>query len=278
MRSSIDAPSSRTILLSAGCVDCSTDLSTPLPHGTIAQMKSRPAAMRRAAFSIFLALLASPFATTAQTTIESVPTPNGLSPCPPQSPLQAGLARLASQFGAAPSGCFVSSEQVQLRGTTKTVDHALEFGYVITYAPKPSGPYTSKSIDELFSKTQGEWKNVEPLWKQTAAVYNKRVEDLVRSTSPSGAPQVDMSIEQPTLVSMTRIDAASYVVVSIRKRHISSAANAFDLVNVEGTALVLNNGSLVHLSLSRTLRGSADIQAVSSAITDWAKRWRNTSS
>jgi len=259
-------------------LDYSTDLSTPLPHGTIAQMNSRPAAKQRAAFSLFLALLASPLATTAQTTIESVPTPNGLSPCPSQSTLQASLERLASQFAAVPSGCFVSSEQVQLRGTKQTVNHALELGYVITYAPRPSAPYTTKSIDQLFSKTQAEWANVEPLWKQTAAVYNKRVEDLVSSASPGGAPQVDMLIDQPILVSMTRIDSSSYVVVSIRKRHMSSAANAFDLVNVEGTALVLNNGSLVRLSLSRTLRGSADIQAVSSAITDWAKRLKNTSS
>lgn len=233
--------------------------------------------MQRAALSIFLALLACSFATTAQT-IEPVPTPNGLSPCPPQSPLRVGLVRLASQFGAAPGGCFVSSEQVQLHGTTRTVDHALEFGYVITYAPKSSGPYTTASLDELFSKVTQEWKNVDPLWKQTGAVYNKRVEDLVRSTSPSGASQPDMSIEQPILVSMTRIDAASYVVISIRKRHMSSTANAFDLVNVEGDALVLDNGSLVRLSLSRALRGPADVQSVSSTITDWVKRLKSTSS
>jgi hypothetical protein len=234
--------------------------------------------MQRATLSMFLAFLASPSATTAQATVESMPIPDGLSSCPSQSPLRAGLAHLALQFGAAPSGCFVSSEHVQLRGTTKTIDHALEFGYVITYAPKPSGPYTTTNIDELFSKTKQEWRDVEPLWKQTAAVYNKRVEDLVRSVSPSGAPQADMSVEQPILVSMTRIDAASYVVVSIRKRHISSTENAFDLVNVEGAALVLKNGSLVRLSLSRTLRGPADVQTVSSTIIDWARRLKSTSS
>jgi hypothetical protein len=211
----------------------------------------------------------------AQEVIDGVPTPQGLIPCSPQSPLIASLTRMIGQSGTL-DGCFVSREHVQIQGSTKVIDQPLQFGFAITASPNPSGPFTTANIDALYSKTQAEWNNVAPTWSQSQSTYEQGVKDELQKSLPNGAPQVNLTIPQPLLISMERIDPNAYIVISVRQRQMTMNGNIVAPVAANGYALILRQGHLVRLTLERQVRSSADVDAVKSETVAWAESVRKS--
>jgi hypothetical protein len=195
-----------------------------------------------------------------------IPAPQGLSACPPESPLSGMVKRVASGFGTL-TGCFVSRDQAPVHG----VDKPVEWAFAIALFQSASGPFTVASVDQLYDTTEQQWKNVAPLWSKDKTAYEQRVRELIQKTSSSASSQDNMSIEQPVLVSMQRIDPESYMVVSIRRRTISKDGAAVSFDTAEGFALILNDGKLTRLTIQRQLRGQSDVDAVRSEIADWVR-------
>lgn len=195
-----------------------------------------------------------------------IPPPHGLSVCEPESQLLATMKRIASEFGTL-SGCFVSTERAPVNGIDKPVESA----FAINLFQSASGPFTVASVDQLYATTEQQWKNVAPLWGKDETAYEQRVRKLIQKTSSSASAQSKVSIEQPALVSMQRINPGSYMVVSIKHRKTSKDGVAFTFDTVEGYALILSNGKLTRLTIQRQLRGQSDVNEVESEIAGWVK-------
>ena len=186
--------------------------------------------------------------------------------CAPESQLLGTMKRIADEFGTL-TGCFVSNEQAPVNGIEKPVESA----FAITLFQSASGPFTEASVDKLYATTERQWKNVAPLWGADKTAYEQRIRELIRETSPSASMRSKMSIEQPVLVSIQRIDPSSYTVVSIRPRRISKDGVTFSFDTAEGSALILNDGKLIRLTIQRQLRGQSDVDAVKSGIAGWVQ-------
>ena len=195
-----------------------------------------------------------------------IPPPQGLSVCAPESQILVAMKRIASGFGTL-AGCFVSTEQAPVNGIDKPVESAL----AITLFQRASGPFTVASVDQLYATTEQQWKNVAPLWSKDKTAYEQHVRRLVQEVLSSASMQSKMSIEQPVLVSMQRIDPGSYMVVSIRRRKLSNDGILFTFDTAEGYALILNDGKLTRLTIQRQLRGQGDVNEVESEIAGWLK-------
>lgn len=215
-------------------------------------------------FGLFSFALSSSLAQPADAVI---PAPRGLSACATNSTLSKALKLVAFKSGTL-AGCFVSSEQAPLHG----MDRPLESAFAITLFQRASGPYTVASVDQFYATTEHQWKNVTPLWDKDKSTYEQRVRKLIQEVSSSTPVQGGMSISQPVLVSMRRIDPSSYTVVSIRRRKISKDGTAFSLDTAEGYALILNDGNLMRLTIQRQLRGQRDVDSVKSEIADWVQK------
>lgn len=198
----------------------------------------------------------------------TVPKPPGLDTCKPGSPLAQTFARAMSRFGSL-SGCFVSKDTTALRGTSGAISEPKEYGYAIQLNTVNSTPYTSMVIDAMFSRVSAQWKNVEPLWQKDKAHYEARLAKLVQSILPKDMPHPSMSIDQPVLVSIRRLDPNAYAVVSIRQRILTIKGNHFTSIKAEGAAVVLHDGNLIRLSLARGLDNKADVTNVISGISSW---------
>lgn len=207
------------------------------------------------------------FSSPAWTADAVIPAPRGLSACAPNSPLLSALKFAVPKSGTL-AGCFVSSEQAPLHG----IDRPLESAFAITLFQSASGPYTVASVDQLYTTTEQQWKNVTPLWGKDKSAYEQRVRKLMQEASSSTSAQGDMSIGQPVLVSMRRIDPDSYTVVSIRHRKISKSGAVFSLDTAEGYALILSDGNLMRLTIQRRLRGQDDVDSVKREISDWVQK------
>ncbi|GGA44601.1 hypothetical protein GCM10010981_37220 [Dyella nitratireducens] len=175
------------------------------------------------------------------------------------------MRRVATQFGTL-SGCFVSDEKTQVNGA----NYPLEVAFAVALFHEDSGPSTTADVDKLYVTTERRWENAQPLWNQNKAAYERYVEELVRKTSPNASQTGSMSMDQPVLVSMQRVNSSAYTVVSIRRRKISKGGNTFSFDTSEGAAIVLSKGSLVRLTIQRQFRGQGDVDAVKSEITAWA--------
>lgn len=212
---------------------------------------------------------------TAQEVMDSVPAPQGLVACPPQSPMIAGLTRMIGQTGEL-GGCFVSREKVEIRGSAKAIELPLQSAFAITLLPNPSGPFTTANVDALYSKIQAEWNNVAPMWSQSQSAYERSLKDLLQESLPNGAARVNLTIPQPVLISMERIDPDAYIVISIRQRQLTIDGNTVDPVAASGYALILIKGQLVRLTLERQVRSSADVGAVKSETVAWVQSMRKS--
>jgi len=206
------------------------------------------------------------FSLPAWSTDGVIPAPQGLSVCAAESQQLIAMRRIAAQFGTL-VGCFVSHDQAPVNGVDKPVESA----FALTLFQSESEPFTEASVDQLYAATKRQWENVKPLWDTDKAAYEQRIRELVRETSPSTSAKTTMSIEQPVLVSMQRINPGSYTVVSIRPRRISKDGLTFSFNTAEGNALILNEGKLIRLTIQRQLRGQGDVDAVKSGITGWAQ-------
>lgn len=207
------------------------------------------------------------FSSPAWTADAVMPAPRGLSACTSNSPLSSTMKLVASKLGTL-VGCFVSAEQAPVHG----VNRPLESAFAIALFRSASDPYTVASVDQLYATTEQQWKNVTPLWGKDKSAYEQRVRKLMQEASSSSSVQGNMSIGQPVLVSMRRIDPDSYMVVSIRRRKISKDGAVFSLDTAEGYALILNDGNLMRLTIQRQLRGQGDVDSVKSEIVDWVQK------
>jgi hypothetical protein len=71
-------------------------------------------------------------------------------------------------------------------------------------------------------------------------------------------------------VSIEQLDPESFAVVAIRQRQVPVNGESFNTTNVDASAVVLNHGKLVRLSIARELRSRLDATAAREEIVDWA--------
>jgi hypothetical protein len=196
---------------------------------------------------------------------ETIPAPDGLSLCPPDSPITSMLVQAVRQAGNV-SACFVSRESVRLRAVPQAVDYPVEYAFAIRLAAQPTGPYTHQDIEVNLSQVEERWKAYPPLGAQSKQEYEKRINDLLAAI---GTEPLRMTLAQPLLVSIDRVGELGFSVVSIRQRNVSMGANSLISTAVDGSGLMLKGGQLTRLTLVRELRAASDIALVKKAIVAW---------
>lgn len=213
--------------------------------------------------------------TTART--EEIPGPPGrLRLCPSDSPIASMLAQAVGQAGVM-VGCFVSSDQVQLRAVPRAVDYPVEYAFAIRFAQKPSGPYTTRDMEHNLSLTEETWRAFQPLWELSKPQYERRINDLLVATTNVASEPLTLVLAQPLLVSIDSFGELGFSVVSIRQRKISLGANFMVSTAVDGSGLVLVSGQLTRLSFVRELREPSDVELVKKAIGSWIRETSQTS-
>lgn len=211
-----------------------------------------------------LGLLASdPPHTHAQAPSSGLPAPKGLSSCLPGN-REAALARIAAEFGGAILGCFQSEKRVMVQGSITPVPVPLEFAFAMDIP----GSYTSADLDRLLSRTIEKWKDFEPLSKQFEN-YTARLNELIKGAEVS--PSVAVSSVKPVLVSIDRVGAKAYSVVSIRSYVLDVGGEQVSLTKVNGDAVVLRGSGLVRLTIQRVLTEPSDVAQLQSEIAEWAR-------
>jgi hypothetical protein len=220
-----------------------------------------------------LIFIGSPLA--AQQATNKVQAPEGMISCPPNDPVASGLARMVGAIGTV-GGCFISPERVQIQGSAKAISRPLQFAFAITIPSNPSNPFRTANVDAMYAKTQAQWDQVAPMWRQSESTYEQSVKALIEKSKPSGAPQFNMTISQPIFVTMQRVNPSAYVVVSVRQRQMTIAGNTISPIAANGFALILSQGNLVRLTLERQMRSSADVDAVKSEILTWVQAVQGT--
>jgi hypothetical protein len=221
---------------------------------------------------LLLAIVSVASPLNAQQLANTVPSPQGLIPCPPQSPMIAGLTRIVGQAGTL-DGCFVSPEKVQIQGSAKAVELPLQTAFAITVS---SNSYTTSNVDAMYSKTQSEWSNVAPAWSQSESTYEQNLKDQLQKSMPSGSTPASLAIPKPELVSMQRIDPDVYIVISIRQRVMTMNGNTISPIAANGNATILIQGNLIRLTLERQIRSYADVDAVKSEMLAWVQSVRKS--
>ena len=222
--------------------------------------------LNRVAFLLFVLVgVSSPaLGNPAKTT---VPAPENLRQCSAQDPAASFIEQAISRFGE-DLGCFLSEETVELRGSHRTVTQPLEYAYAVGI---PSGPYAPSDVEDWFLKVSDQWKGYNPLDLRARADYDKRINDLVGKSLPTAASGVAVSIEPATLVSIRRIGAEAYVVISLRQRKLTLADDVIVSTAVDASAITLKGDSMLRLSLVRELRAPADVSIVEGAIVEWIR-------
>jgi hypothetical protein len=179
------------------------------PDGGI-EVMGKSSVLLRVIGLLTLGLLAlGPSHTYAQAPSSVLPAPKGLSSCAPGK-REAALARVAAELGSEILGCFLSEKRVMVQGSIMPVPVNLEFAFAMDV---PGGPYTSADLDRFLSRTIEKWKDFEPLNKDFEN-YPARLNELIKGAVAS--PSVAVSSVKPVLVSIDRVGAKAYSVVSIR--------------------------------------------------------------
>jgi hypothetical protein len=195
----------------------------------------------------------------------TIPAPDGLNLCPPDSPIASMLAQAVGKAGEV-SACFVSRGNVRLLAVPQAIDYPVEYAFAIRLAVQPTGPYTKQDIEINLSQVEEKWKAYAPLAEQSKSEYEKRITDLLKAI---GAEPLRMTLAQPLLVSIDRLGELGFSVVSIRQRNVSMGANSVISTAVDGSGLMLRGGRLTRLTLVRELRAASDTQHVKKAIAAW---------
>jgi hypothetical protein len=189
-------------------------------------------------------------------TAEAVPVPRGLNRCTADGPSASGMDRMVSTLGGRPLGCFQSGETTELHGSKKTYAVPVEYGFALEIK---GGPYTATDVNALMADVIDGWKNAKPLSQDTRADYERRLDGLIEKGAPTSV-----------LVSIEQLDPESFAVVAIRQRQVPVNGENFNTTNVDASAVVLNHGKLVRLSIARELRSKSDATAAREEIVDWA--------
>jgi hypothetical protein len=199
----------------------------------------------------------------AQATSSGLPAPKGLSACAPSDPLAVVEASTAAKFGGELVGCFKSDKTIRVQGVTKPVLVPFEFAFALDFP----GPFTLADLEKLLARGIEQWKDFEPLSKDWEN-YTVRLNELIKGAGTSSAASV--SSVKPVLVSIGRIGAKSFSVISIRSYVLDASGDQVILTKVNGSADVLRGTRLVRLTVQRVLTDPSDVAQVQSEIAEWA--------
>ena len=205
---------------------------------------------------------------------QRVPTPKGLGSCAPSDPLAVRVTRAAAKSGGELVGCFKSEKKIWLRDVTS-------LPFEVATAFDLPGSYAWADLEKLLATGIEQWKGYEQLSEESEN-YTVRLNELIRGAGPG--PFFKPSFFKPMLVSIGRIGAKSFSVVSIRsyvfdtKNLIWLNAVKLPVMNfgqvivrkVNGSADVLRGSRLVRLNMQRVLTDPSDVAQVQSEIAEWA--------
>lgn len=208
---------------------------------------------------------------------QRVPAPKGLSSCAPSDRLAVRMARLAAKSGGELVGCFKSEKTFWYQGLTVVP-------FELAIATDLPGASTSADLDKLWSTSIEQWKGFESLSKESEN-YTVRLNELIKGAGRSGGIVKLGSSFKPVLVSIGRIGAKSFSVVSIRSyvmdqdgigiwlnaAHLPFMIGPRNILKkVTATANVLGGSRLVRLDIQRVLTDPSDVAQVQSEIAEWA--------
>ncbi len=163
--------------------------------------------------------------------------------------------------------CFLSDQRVELRGENKGAPHLLTYAYALKIS---SSDQTSRDLDALYQNIVLQWKNFKPLATDRRE-YENKISDLLAKIAPDNAPKVQIALATPLLVRIEKINENSYLVISIRERKFAINSETYISTSIDGTAVLLREGTLVRLSLARELQSKSDITIVDETVRNWVR-------
>ncbi len=196
--------------------------------------------------------------------------PKGLSPCAPGDPVAALETRVAASIGGQFLSCFHSEKRVEVPGATEPAPLPLEYAFAIGFAGES---YTSADLDKLLSTVTAQWKDFQPLSKEFHDDYIARLNALIKG---AGEPSATISSIKPVLVSIDRLDAKSYSVISIRSYAFNENGRQLSTTKVNADAVVLRGHNLIRLTMQRPLTDVSDVAQLRAEISQWARASEGT--
>lgn len=195
----------------------------------------------------------------------SLPAPKGLEPCSQSDAVAVAETRVAENLGGSLLSCFHSGREIALQSTAKPALTPFEYAFAIRLAGEG---YASGDVDKLLTTATGQWKDFQPLSSEFHDRYIARLNALMNEVS---ANQETISSIKPVLVSIKRLDAKSYSVVSIRSYVVTVSGTPISTVKVNADAIVLRGQNLIRLTMQRTLAGAADVADLQAEVAEWAR-------
>ena len=191
--------------------------------------------------------------------------PKGLSPCAPSDPVATLEARVATSIGGQFLSCFRSEKEVEVPGATELAPVPLEYSFAIRVA---GDGYTSADLDKLLSTVTAQWKDFQPLSTEFHDNYIARLNALIKG---AGETSTTVSSIKPVLVSIDRLDAKSYSVVSIRSYVFNAGGAQVSITKVNADAVVLRGRNLIRLTMQRMLTDVTDVAQLQAEISEWVR-------
>jgi hypothetical protein len=196
--------------------------------------------------------------------------PKGLSPCAPNDPVATLEGRVATSIGGQFLGCFQSEQRIETPGATELAPVPREYAFAIRLA---GGGYTSADLDKLLSTVTAQWKDFQPLSTEFHDKYIARLNALIKGT---GETTTTIASIKPVLVSIDRLDAKSYSVVSIRSYVFNGNGGQVRTTKVNADAVVLRGRDLIRLTMQRMLTGASDVGQIRAEVSEWARATEGT--
>ena len=191
--------------------------------------------------------------------------PKGLSPCAPDDPVATMESRIAPSIGGQFVNCFHSEDRIKPPAGSTVAPVPLEYAFAIRLG---RGPYTSANLDKLLATVTAQWKDFQPLSTEFRENYIARINALIKD---SGETSATIASIKPVLVSIERLDAKSYSVVSIRSYVFNEGSGQTRTTKVNADAVVLRGSDLIRLTMQRVLSKPADVDQLRGEISQWAR-------
>jgi hypothetical protein len=196
--------------------------------------------------------------------------PKGLSPCAQDDPVATMEARVAPSIGGEFLSCFQSEQKIAVPGATGLAPVPFEYAFAIRLA---GDDHSSADLDKLLSTVTAQWKDFQPLSTEFHDNYIARLNALIKK---AGEPSETVTSIKPVLVSIGRLDAKSYSVVSIRGYVFNANGGQVSETKVNADAVVLRGRSLIRLTMQRMLTGASDVTELQAEISQWARATEGT--
>jgi hypothetical protein len=166
-------------------------------------------------------------------------------------------------------GQFLSCFQSENKSNVATVNGPLPIPVETAFAIRLAGDsYTTADVDKFQATVTAQWKDFRPLGKEVRKDYIAQLNALIKG---SGGPSVSFTSVKPVLVSITRLDANSYSVVSIRSYAFNTGGGQISMTKVNADAIVLRARSLIRLTMQRMLTRASDVADLQAEVADWAR-------